>query len=85
MKTNEYEYYNNIEHWSFEDLKSKSENFTNWVYEYEIKKHVNKNSKVLDLGTAAGEKVLKIFPECAEILGTDFSEDMKQKKIYTHY
>ena len=30
----------------------------------------------MDLGTAAGEKVLKNFPECAEILGTDFSSEM---------
>lgn len=76
MKTNEYEYYNNIANWSFDDIKSKSENFTNWIYEDEIKKHINKSSKVLDLGTAAGEKVLMKFPKCAEILGTDFSEEM---------
>lgn len=76
MKTNEYKYYNNIANWSFNDIKVKSENFTNWIYEDEIKKHINKSSKVLDLGTAAGEKVLKKFPECAEILGTDFSEEM---------
>ena len=47
--------------------------FTNWIYEAEIKKRVNKNSKVLDLGTAAGEKLLEKFPNCSEILGTDFS------------
>lgn len=76
MKTNDYEYYNSLANWSFEDIKYSSENFTNWVYEDEIKRFVRKDSKVLDLGTAAGEKVLKNFPECAEILGTDFSEEM---------
>lgn len=76
MKTNEHDYYSKIANWSFEDIDYKSEIFTKWIYEYEIKKRVNKNSKVLDLGTAAGEKVLKYFPNCAEILGTDFSNEM---------
>ncbi len=76
MKTNEYEYYNSLANWSFSEIKYTSENYTNWVYEDQIKKHVNEKSKVLDLGTAAGEKVLKNFPECAEILGTDFSSEM---------
>ena len=76
MKTNEHDYYSKLANWSFDKINYISENFTNWVYEDEIKKHVKKNSKILDLGTAAGEKVLKNFPECAEILGTDFSEEM---------
>jgi len=76
MKTNEYEYYNSLANWSFSEIKYNSENYTNWVYEDQIKKYVNEKSKVLDLGTAAGEKVLKTFPECAEILGTDFSSEM---------
>ena len=76
MKINEYEYYNNLANWSFDEINYTSENFTNWVYEDEIKKYAKKDSKILDLGTAAGEKVLKRFPECAEILGTDFSEEM---------
>ena len=76
MKINEYEYYNNLANWSFNEINYVSENFTNWIYEDEIKKITNKNSKILDLGTAAGEKVLKRFPECAEIVGTDFSEEM---------
>lgn len=76
MKINEYDYYNDLANWSFEDINYISEVFTNWDYEEEIRKMVNKNSKVLDLGTAAGEKVLKKFPDCAEILGTDFSSEM---------
>ena len=76
MKTNEYDYYSDLANWSFDDIDYTSEVFTNWIYEEEIKKRVNKNSKILDLGTAAGEKVLKNFPECTEILGTDFSSEM---------
>lgn len=76
MKINEYEYYNNLANWSFDDIDCISENYTNWVYEDEIVKHSNKNSKILDLGSAAGEKVIKYFPDCLEILGTDFSKEM---------
>ena len=76
MKTNEHDYYSDLANWSFEDIDYTSETFTNWIYEEEIKKRVNERSRVLDLGTAAGEKLLKNFPECAEILGTDFSGKM---------
>ena len=76
MKTNEHDYYSDLANWSFEDIDYTSEVFTNWNYEEEIKKRVNESSRILDLGTAAGEKLLKIFPDCAEILGTDFSSEM---------
>ena len=76
MKTNEYEYYNSLANWTFNDINYVRENHTDWIYEDEVKKHANKNSRILDLGTAAGEKVLKYFPDCAEIIGTDFSEKM---------
>lgn len=76
MKTNEHDYYSDLANWSFEDIDRTSEIFTNWIYEEEIKKRVSESSKILDLGTAAGEKVLKKFPDCTEILGTDFSSEM---------
>ena len=76
MKTNEHDYYSELANWSFEDIDYTSEVFTDWIYEDEIKKRVNENTRILDLGTAAGEKVLKKFPDCAEILGTDFSNEM---------
>ena len=76
MKTNEHDYYSELAKWSFEDIDYTSEVFTDWIYEDEIKKRVNENTRILDLGTAAGEKVLKKFPDCAEILGTDFSDEM---------
>lgn len=76
MKIDEHKYYNDLANWSFDDISCTYENFTNWVYEDEIARHTNKHSKILDLGTAGGEKVLKNFPDCAYILGTDFSKEM---------
>lgn len=76
MKKSEHDYYSTIGNWSFSDINYKSKTLTNWIYKSEVQKHIKKNSKVLDLGTAAGEKVLKYYPECREILATDFSETM---------
>ena len=76
MKNREHNYYNKLANWSFSDINYISENCTNWIYEDEIIKHTNMNSKILDLGTAAGEKLLEYFPDCAEILGTDYSNEM---------
>lgn len=76
MKINEYDFYSDLANWSFEDINYTSELFTNWIYEDEIQKRVSENTRILDLGTAGGEKVLEKFPDCAEILGTDFSREM---------
>ena len=76
MKTNEHDYYSSIANWSFDDIDCIEENFTNWCYEEEIKNHVNPHSKILDLGTAGGEKVIACFPEVVEIIATDFSKEM---------
>lgn len=76
MKKNELDFYSEIANWSFDDIEYVEELFTNWIYEEEIRKRITKDSKILDLGTAGGEKLLKDFPECAEILGTDFSKEM---------
>lgn len=76
MKIKEYDYYNETANWSFNHINYEVENFTNWDYEGEIKNTIKKDSRVLDLGTAAGEKVLKFYPVCAEILATDYSEEM---------
>lgn len=76
LNTNEHDYYSVLADWSFEDINYTSEIFTKWDYEEEIAKRIKESSRILDLGTAAGEKVLKKFPDCAEILGTDFSSKM---------
>ena len=73
---NEKEYYDEVKDWDFSMFQIETENFTNWdLYEI-LKTVVTKESKVLDLGTGGGEKVIERFPDCAEILATDFSEAM---------
>ena len=72
----ELEYYEEIKDWDFSMFDIQTESLTKWdLYEI-LKKLANKKSKILDLGTGGGEKLLRLFPECAEILGTDFSEGM---------
>lgn len=61
----EQDYYSAIGNWSFSDINYKSKTLTNQIYESEAQKHIKKNSKVL-----------KYYPECREILATDFSETM---------
>ena len=75
-QTKEKEFYEEIKDWDFSKYEIESECLTNWdLYEL-LNKLANKESKILDLGTGGGEKVLKFFPQVKEILGTDFSEGM---------
>ena len=53
-----------------------SEELTNWDFYEILRKISNKNSRILDLGTGGGENVLKYFPGCEEILGTDYIKEM---------
>lgn len=72
----ELEYYEEIKNWDFSMFEIESEDLTKWdLYEI-LNKITDKNSKILDLGTGGGEKVIERFPYCAEILGTDYSEGM---------
>ena len=76
MKTNEKDYYERIKDWDFSNFNIESEELTNWdMYEF-LKNITNENSKILDLGTGGGEKLLANFPQVKEILGTDYSEEM---------
>ena len=72
----ELDFYNNINNWDFSMIKYTEEYLTDWDFYKLLKQNTNENSIVLDLGTGGGEKLLKYFPECKEILGTDFSEKM---------
>ncbi len=75
-KNKELDYYEKRKNWSFSKYEIESESLTNWdLYEL-LKELTNKDSKILDLGTAGGEKVLTKFPDCDEILGTDLSPNM---------
>ncbi len=72
----EKDYYEEIKDWDFSKFEIEAETLTNWdLYEI-LNSLANKNSKILDLGTGGGEKVLSFFPECQEIIATDFSEGM---------
>ena len=72
----EKEFYEEIKDWDFSKFEIESESLTNWdLYEI-LNELANKESKILDLGTGGGEKVLSCFPQAKEILGTDFSEGM---------
>ena len=72
----EIKYYDEVKDWNFDMFEIEAESLTNWdLYEI-LKKVANKNSKILDLGTGGGEKVLEFFPDCAEILATDLSKEM---------
>ena len=47
----EYNFYNEIKNWDFSDINYSVENLTNWDM-YEILKNiVNKDSRILDLGS----------------------------------
>ena len=71
----EKDFYNKINNWDFSMIKREDENLTNWDMIDLLKREVNEESHVLDLGTAGGEKVLKYFPDCY-VLGTDYSKEM---------
>ncbi len=73
---NELTYYEKVKDWNFDSFEIESDYLTNWnLYEL-LNKLATKDSKILDLGTGGGEKVLKSFPECKEILATDYSQEM---------
>ena len=72
----EKEFYEEKKDWDFSKFEIESESLTKWdLYEL-LNKLANSESKILDLGTGGGEKVLSLFPKVKEILGTDFSEGM---------
>lgn len=74
---NEHEFYEQIKDWNFDEFQIISEKLTNWDMFDFLKKVTNEDSRILDLGTGGGEKVLKCFPEnVKEILATDFSSGM---------
>ena len=75
-KNDEIEYYDKIKNWNFDSFQIETEKLTNWDLIQILKKVTNKNSKILDLGTGCGEKLLRFFPACEEILGTDLSPFM---------
>ena len=76
MKKYEYDFYGIVKDWDFSAIKYTEERLTDWDMAKIICQLATKKSKILDLGTGGGEKVLEYFPEVKEILGTDFSDAM---------
>jgi len=73
---NYYEYYERLANWSFDEFDIHSESLTDWnLYEI-LGSLTDKDSHILDLGTGGGEKLLAYYPDCAGILGTDYSPQM---------
>ncbi len=72
----ELEFYEKVKKWDFSMINYSKECLTNWDLYKLLKLYSNSESKILDLGTGGGEKVLKYFPECQEIIATDFSKEM---------
>ena len=72
----DYNYFEKMAHWSFDEFGIHEECLTDWDLYDILNKLAAPDSKILDLGTAGGEKILEFFPECAEILGTDYSPAM---------
>jgi protein-L-isoaspartate O-methyltransferase len=76
LETSELEFYEKIKNWDFSQIKYSEESLTNWdMYEI-LNMHSTDESKILDLGTGGGEKLLEYFPTAKEIIGTDFSPEM---------
>ena len=73
----ELEFYERIGNWDFSKIKYHEEiledefNYYDWV-----KRYVNENVSVLDLGTGGAEVLLKNFPKAKRIVGIDFSKEM---------
>ena len=76
MKEKEYSFYNDLKDWDFSMINYTEESLTNWDMYKVLAENANINSKVLDLGTGGGEKVLEYYPEVKEVIATDFSEEM---------
>lgn len=72
----ELEFYEKVKNWDFSMINYSKECLTNWDLYKLLNLYSNSESKILDLGTGGGEKVLKYFPECQEIVATDFSKEM---------
>lgn len=73
---NEFYIYNTIRNWDFSMIRCEEEYLTNWDMYKILKRTTTKDSRVLDLGTGGGEKVIKYFPEVKEITATDYSPEM---------
>lgn len=75
-QNNALDYYEKLGNWSFDGFGIHTESLTSWDLNELINRFADQDSRILDLGTGGGEKLLGNYPECREILGTDFSKQM---------
>ena len=71
-----FKYFEKMAHWSFDEFGIHEECLTDWDLYGLLNARAVQDSRILDLGTAGGEKIIEFFPDCAEILGTDYSPAM---------
>ena len=72
----DFEYFDKMAHWSFDGYDCHTECLTDWNLYKILNGLATEDSRILDLGTGGGEKLLANFPECKEITGTDYSPNM---------
>lgn len=71
----DYEFYQKVKNWDFSKIERLQEKLTDWEMKKFLKLYIKSDSRVLDLGTGGGERVLD-FPVAREIIGTDYSPEM---------
>lgn len=76
MEKKELIFYNEKKNWDFTHINYTTEQITIWDFYNKIKENSNENSICLDLGTGAGEKLLKYYPTVKLVIGIDFSKEM---------
>lgn len=76
MRENELKFYENVGNWDFSMINYEKEILTDWDYYKKIAQNTDEHSLCLDLGTGAGECVLKHYPNVGMIIATDFSKEM---------
>ena len=76
-KLTEKDYYDQIKDWNFDEFQILAENYTNWDMYDVLREVTNEESRILDIGTGGGEKVILEYPDYAkEIIATDLSNEM---------
>ena len=61
----EFKYFENMAHWSFDEYGIHEVCLTDWDLYGLLKSYAGPDSRILDLCTAGGEKILEFFPDCA--------------------
>ena len=72
----DFKYFEKMAHWSFDEFGIHEECLTDWDLYGLLNARADRDSRILDLGTAGGEKIIEFLSDCAEILGTDYSPAM---------